>query len=377
MRSAAIRSLTLASLIVTAASASADLTFFGSARANAMGGAGLALVDRSGRNISINPASLAIMNRRVRLPFPSIGIHTEGAISIGKALKYIIRPPDEDEVTDLAREFASKESEVGGHLEWGIRLGHINLSADGVGTARLIPNAPLRQWAADNAPPEALDPLSPSHDPRYDGAQADGLGAAVYSLPTVTVAERVSRRGNPTQIELGARVKFSRGVYSHYIARQGDLLVSSQADPAPEMNGKSRIEKKGLGIDLGVLVHPRDFESGFSSALLVTNLIEPKLRFSGTDEFGNPKDYDLQPRSISVGGAYEKQRLIAALDFVDLNSAYGDPQARLGIEYRTKAISLRGGYSSARGFVVGFGWGYLDVAYGPRVPLEVTHVLRF
>src|SRR5688500_16750217 len=154
-------------LVAFASSASADLVFFGSARANAMGGAGLALVDRRGRNITLNPASLAILNRRVRLGFPGLGIRASGAASLEKAVKYILRPPDEDEVSELAREFASETSEVGGHLEWGIRFGHIEVRADGVGTGRLIPNAQLRQWAADNAPPEALDPASPSFNPAY------------------------------------------------------------------------------------------------------------------------------------------------------------------------------------------------------------------
>ncbi len=377
MRSVTIGVLGFVCLILASSSASGDLVFFGSARANAMGGAGLALVDRRGRNITLNPASLAILNRRVRMGLPGIGIRASGAASMEKAVKYIIRPPDENETAELAREFAAENSEVGGHLEWGIRIGHIDLRAGGVGTGRLLPNAQLRQWAADNAPPEALDPASPSYNPAYQGAQADGIGAAVYTLPTITVAERISPRGNPTQIEAGARIKFARGVYSHWIARQSDLLASSAADPAPEMGGRSRIEKKGLGIDLGLLAHPRDVDSGFSTALLITNLIEPKLIFDGTDEFGNPKRYDFQPRSVAVGTAYEKQRITAALDAVDLTAAYGNVQARFGLEYRTRAIALRGGYSSSRGFVVGFGWGFLDIAYGPRVPMEVTHVLRF
>jgi hypothetical protein len=377
MRSAAVGALAGLLLSTAAPCSFADLTFFGSARANAMGGAGLALVDRSGRNITLNPASLAVMNRRVRLGFPGIGIHTRGAATLDKAVKYLIRPPDDEETTELAREFASKTSEVGGHLEWGIRLGHLEIRADGTGLGRLIPNAALRQWAADNAPPEALDPSHPSHNPAYAGAQADGIGAAVYSLPTFTLAERVSRRGNPTQIEAGARLKFSRGVYSHWIARQEELLTTGAADPAPEMGGRNTLEKQGVGVDFGILVHPRFEESGFSTAMVIANLIEPRLVFDGTDELGNPKRYHLQPRSISVGGAYEKQRFIGALDFVDLTSAYGDPQARFGVEYKTRRVAFRGGYSSARGFVVGFGWGYLDVAYGPRVPLEVAHVLRF
>src|SRR5688572_3949162 len=69
-------------LALFASSADADLTFFGSARANAMGGAGLALVDRRGRNITLNPASLAILNRRVRLGFPGLGVRASGAASM-------------------------------------------------------------------------------------------------------------------------------------------------------------------------------------------------------------------------------------------------------------------------------------------------------
>jgi hypothetical protein len=62
---------------------------------------------------------------------------------------------------------------------------------------------------------------------------------------------------------------------------------------------------------------------------------------------------------------------------VDVTRAYGDPQARVGAEYRTGRVALRAGFTSAGGAVLGVGLGGFDVAFGGRVPLEVSRRLNF
>src|SRR5262249_50881913 len=167
--------------------------------------------------------------------------------------------------------------------------------------------------------------------------------------------EMLSTTGSPTRMEVGARVKLMRAVYTHYIVNSTNIIDNTDATPAPELNGGSTLTQDGIGVDLGFLVHPRKYE-GLSGALLITDVVEPDFVFHGTDRFGTPTKYDLQPRSFSVGSAYAKGKVVFAADVVDLSRAYGNVQGRLGAEYTSKKLSLRAGYSSARGFTAGFGW---------------------
>ncbi|MCC6728028.1 MAG: conjugal transfer protein TraF [Chthonomonadales bacterium] len=350
--------------------AHADFTFGGNSRAFAMGGAGLAIVDRLARSNRINPAALALMNRRVRLDSASIGLRASG-IPLRQAWDHLTGTPDENDASELARDFGKRDSNFGVSLAFGLRFGHVAARAEGVGKARVLPNERLEAWARNEN--GDVDKLA---DPQYEGARADFLGAAVYNLPTIEVAERVSPAGSPTRVEVGTRIKLMHAVYSHYLADRQSIIDDTAADPAPEMHGRSTLEKSGLGIDVGFLVHPRDYE-GLSGALLVTNLIEPNFRFDGTDETGAARRYDLQPRSVALGTAYVEGRVVTAFDVVDITRSYGDVQARLGAEYATRGLALRAGYSSAAGFTAGFGYGFLQFAFGGRAPLEVVQTLRF
>jgi hypothetical protein len=348
----------------------ADITFGGNARAQAMGGAGIAVVDRSERTTPVNPAALALFNRRLGHLQPNISLHAHG-IPIRESFDHLFGNPDRNDATSLARDFGKRDSDFGTNLGLGVRFGHMDARAWGVGLVRVLPNAALQTWAksatgASGAPP-----------PPLTGAErADLFGAAVYSIPTVGIAERVSPAGSPTRIEAGARIKLQRAVYSHYIVTSQNIANNTPAQRAPELGAGTTLTKDSVGVDFGLLAHPR-LHDGFSGALVVTNLIEPGFRFMGTDVNGNPKKYHLQPRSISIGGAYESGKFLAAFDAVDLTRAYSDVQGRVGVEYVTRRVALRAGYSSARGFTAGFGWGWLELAFGNRVPLMVTETLRF
>jgi hypothetical protein len=234
------------------------------------------------------------------------------------------------------------------------------------------PNPALQAWAKN----ANGDVTQLATNPAYAGARADLLGAAIYSLPTIGVAERVSAAGSPTRVEAGARIKLMRAVYTHYVVNSANIINNTAAAPAPELNGGSTLTQDGIGVDLGFLVHPSKYE-GLSGALLITDAVEPNFVFNGTDRNGNPARYDLQPRSYSLGSAYAEGKMIFAVDVVDLSRAYGNVQGRFGAEYTSKKLSLRAGYSTARGFTAGFGWGILQFAFGARAPLEVTQTLRF
>jgi hypothetical protein len=331
-----------------------------------MGGAGIAIIDRSGRTTGINPAALALLNRRVKAGFPNIGFHASG-IPLKAAYEHLIENPDQNDTVSLARDFGGRDSSFSAHLGFGMRFGHLDARAEGIGTVHILPNAALQQWSKTaNGDVNLLT----------GAEQADLLGAAVYSLPTVGVAERVSPAGSPTRVEVGARVKLQRAVYSHYIATSDDIRFNRPAVRAPELGGGSTLTKDGIGVDLGFLIHSSRRE-GLSGAIVVTNAVEPSFIFHGTDQHGSPARYDLQPRSFSVGSAYATGRMVFAADAVDLSAAYGNVQGRVGAEYASHKWAVRAGYASARGFTFGLGLRYFDVAIGARAPLEISQTLRF
>lgn len=356
----------VAGITAVSSIARADVTFGGNARAFAMGGAGIAVVDRSERNTLLNPAALALFNRRIKLEFPHVGIHASG-VPFDKAYDHLLKNPSANDAVSIARDFGKRDSSYGASLGWGLRIGHLDAHANGQAQVKVMPNPALQTWS--NTANGDVTKLT-------GGERADLFGAAIYSLPEAGVAERISPEGSPIRVEAGARVRLSRAVYTHYLVSSSNIANNTPAAPAPELNGGTTITRDGIGADLGFLAHPADHK-GLSGALVIFNAVEPNFRINGTDQNGNPAKYDLQPRSVSVGSAWEGGRFLTVFDVVDLTRAYGNVQARMGAEYSTKGVALRAGYSSARGFTAGFGWGWLQLAFGARAPLEVTSTLRF
>ncbi len=350
----------------SAAAARADVIFLGNSRAIGMGGAGLAIIDGSGRNSLVNPASLALLDRKMHVSYPGIGFRASG-IPLDKSFEHLFGNPDKNDALDLARDFGKRGSEFGLSLNIGARFGHLDAQASGVAKVLVVPNASLQDWA-QNANGN-LSLLTGSE-------RGDIFGAAIYALPTVGVAERVSPKGSPVQIEAGARVKLMRAVYSHYVVSADNIRNNTAAASAPELNGGTTLTKDSVGVDFGLLVHPSQ-RQGLSGALVVTNLIAPAFQFDGTDANGGAFRYDLQPRTVALGSAWQGGKGLVAFDVVDITRSYGNVQARLGGEYRSRNWAFRTGYHSARGFTAGIGFGRFDIAFGNRTPLEVTQTLRF
>src|SRR5262249_57021767 len=130
----------------------------------------------------------------------------------------------------------------GVNVSWGLRFGHLDGYATGVAQVFIQPNPALQAWA-NNAKGDVNQLAT---NPAYAGAQADLLGAAIYSLPTIGVAERVSPPGSPTRVEAGARVKLMRAVYTHYIVNSQNIINNTAAAPAPELNGGTTLTQDGI-----------------------------------------------------------------------------------------------------------------------------------
>jgi hypothetical protein len=360
--------LILCAAALLATSAQADITFGGNARIMAMGGAGLAVVDRSGNTTPINPAQIALLNRRAFVDLPSLGVRFRG-VPFGTIFDRAFGGTNRTDATSLMRDFGSRNAEFGGQFNWGVRLGHLDARTNFVGTGRLLPNAALQTWVR-NAGGD-VNQLTGNE-------RGDFLGAAIFSMPTVGWAERVSAPGSPTLVEVGARAKLMRAYYTHYVVDSNAIRTSGSAAPAAEMNGATSLRQDGLGVDLGFLIHPRN-ALGITGALVVTNLIAPNFRFTGTstDGLNTPVSYDYQPRSIAMGTAWQGRNVLLAADLVDLTNAYGNTQLRLGAEWNLKRVALRAGYNAQNGFSYGFGLGFLQLSFGKRQPLEVMQTLRF
>ncbi len=103
-----------------------DVTFGGNARAYAMGGAGVAVVDRSEQSNGINPASLALKDRKSKLSFPQVGLSANG-IPLKQAYQHLIQNPSSNDAVSLARDFGNHDSNFGASVGWGMKLGHNEL----------------------------------------------------------------------------------------------------------------------------------------------------------------------------------------------------------------------------------------------------------
>src|SRR5207247_9998006 len=116
-------------------------------------------------------------------------------------------------------------------LRWGARFGHIEANATGIALVHIVPNPELRNWA--NTTNGDINQLATN--PAFANARADLAGAAIYSLPTVGIAERVSPAGSPTRIEAGVRVKLMRAIYTHYIVDKNNIVNNTAAASAPDL----------------------------------------------------------------------------------------------------------------------------------------------
>jgi hypothetical protein len=192
--------LALAALSTLTTTASAqtigNLTVGGDARAQAMGGAGVA-TGGAGR---ANPGALAFA-KGVSLGFPTIGLRTSGALrdvtKLGTVQKFVTNNDGTDKgdaARKLAREFASEDSGFGFNTRLAFRFGPLEVASGDVAQGKISPNAAPKNWTTTNL---ANPPI---------GAAADVSVAALYSLPSVAFGMQL-----PTKIiKMGGWTKTSK-----------------------------------------------------------------------------------------------------------------------------------------------------------------------
>jgi hypothetical protein len=230
------------------------------------------------------------------------------------------------------------------------------------------PNASLRAWAT-----------GPNTNPLPEDGKADIYAAGYYTFPTVAAGMLLPDPKNTRYAyAVGARLKYVNAVYTHYIADAPAIAGQSRPQLAPEMGGRESLNKRGVALDLGVLVRPKRGNRDFTAALVVANAVRTPFTFDGTDRDGNPKRFNILATTVTAGVGYQKGGFAAAADLADITGSTGRPQLRAGAEYKLNfQIAVRGGYNSATGFTAGIGFFGLDVAFAKNQPLEVVKTIDF
>lgn len=385
---AAVRSAAAAALLslgaVALPSAHADVTFGGDARNFAMGGVGVAL-NRTGGSNRFNPATLMTEPGKFSLYTPSLGTRASGGLNVNDVISFMTESSgNETQALGLARKFSQDDSDLGINANVGVRVGPIEILATGVGKARILPSADLKEFVSQNGT-QALSTIPAGSGKNYS---ADVIAAGVYTLPTIGMGFRVPKQIGGYTINGGVRVKLMNAVYSHYIVNEA-LLRSGQVSNtndllAPEMmrdgQKKDILTKSGVGVDLGFLA---ESQAGLFGAIVVNNLIKPDLTIEGVTPAGTigqnvRQDIDFLATTISLGAAYSKNGRTLAADLVDITGAVQSPQLRFGAEQRFgRILALRAGYSTGTGFAYGLGIFGFDVAFGTEQPLEIVRTLKF
>lgn len=348
-----------------------EVSFFGSP-SRGMAGAGIALMRDPTSQMYLNPAAVAYV-RGFRFGVNNFNLNTEnitarqlqdtleigqkGAVDINDAARIIRTFGDEEKVRAVLS------------ADIGFVASGVAVTFGGVGDFRLYPNENLRRWVRGDT-----DDLS--------GARGDLYGVFVFSLPEVAVGTRLSISDERSdELALGVRARFLRVFYTHYFAQENDIAGGQDSSRyrAPELGNQDYLDERGVAIDFGVIYKPnRDIP--LSYALVVENLIEPKVEFAYTPPGGGALS-SIKPikRAVHLGIAMEDQRgLTYVVDWVDVTNNTGRSELRFGAEQRIgRGLAVRAGYGSRNGWAVGAEIFGINLAVAQKFPLQVSRSITF
>jgi hypothetical protein len=344
----------------------ADLSFGGSPSAG-MGGAGLAVIRRPTAQSFQNPAVIAYV-QGFRFGAGNIDTTARGA-SFSRLLDDLEvqqgSAADIATAAGLLRKYAREDTRLLITGDLGIIASGVGISVGGIVDARLIPNAPLQNWARTDGNPINI----PAN------ARADVIAVGVVSLPDITTGVRLpSPQGD---LAVGVRLRNLKLYYTHYFADQAQLQAGQNATRAPELQGRDFREFSATGVDLGFLWRPTGDQT-YTLALVVENFVEPNIRFQATNRIGQVFNFKPLKRSYHAGVAVELETgSLIAVDFIDIGNNVGKGEIRLGYEQRLGRIALRTGYASRTGWTAGLGIGGFNLAYSDTLPVVVSRTLNF
>lgn len=344
----------------------ADLSFGGSPSAG-MGGAGLAVIRRPTAQAFQNPAVIAYV-QGFRFGAGNIDTTSRGA-SFSRLLDDLeVRQGSAADIATAAgllRKYAREDTRLLLTGDLGVIASGVGISVGGIVDARLIPNAPLQNWARTNGNIANIP----------NDARADVIAVGVVSLPDITTGVRLpSPQGD---LAVGVRLRNLKLYYTHYFADQAQLQAGQNATRAPELQGRDFREFSATGVDLGFLWRPTGDQT-YTLALVVENFVEPNIRFEATDRVGQVFNFKPLKRSYHAGVAVELETgSLIAVDFIDIGNNVGKGEIRLGYEQRLGRIALRTGYASKTGWTAGLGIGGFNLAYSDTLPVVVSRTLNF
>jgi hypothetical protein len=344
----------------------ADLSFGGSPSAG-MGGAGLAVIRRPTAQSFQNPAVIAYV-QGFRFGAGNIDTTSRGA-SFSRLLDDLeVRQGSAADIATAAgllRKYAREDTRLLLTGDLGVIASGVGISVGGIVDARLIPNAPLQNWARTNGNIANIP----------NDARADVIAVGVVSLPDITTGVRLpSPQGD---LAVGVRLRNLKLYYTHYFADQAQLQAGQSATRAPELQGRDFREFSATGVDLGFLWRPTGDQT-YTLALVVENFVEPNIRFQATDRNGQVFNFKPLKRSYHAGVAVELETgSLIAVDFIDIGNNVGKGEIRLGYEQRLGRIALRTGYASKTGWTAGLGIGGFNIAYSDTLPVVVSRTLNF
>jgi hypothetical protein len=357
--------------LVPEAWAQTDATLGGDARSFAMGGAGIAIMQPQ-IGIRPNPATLAFETNPTQFYVPSFALRSSNGISLGSAYQFLFGGHKFDDLIGMTLDSFTGDGDFGANSGVSLRVGSFELSGFAVGRGRIQPNPAFVSWATENR-----------NQPPPANVRSDGLATGYYTLPALSGSFIIPQRSKDKSksrfnIAVGGRLKYMQAAYLHYIVGQQALTGKGEVQLASEMNGQTTLTRKGIGLDLGILLQPKQEDRNLSAALVIANLIHPNFKFVGTDRNDQPKEYNILKTTASAGAGYRIGKTILVGDITDITQSAGKTQLRMGVEHEIfPFITLRGGMNSGTGLSWGFGVFGFDAAFGKRQALEIVRTINF
>ncbi len=348
-----------------------DVTF-GGARAAGMGGAGLALPLDIGNNYRMNPAFLAFGSKAPALQWPSIG-YKLGGIGIGNVRDVVGNinhgALDASGILTLARNYADGPKAISFNGNVGLKIGGFAIGGIGEAGVNSIPNAALQTWAQNGGNVNTV--------PSNARLDAYGFGYQQYEIGYgSSIGTRVGK------LTVGANLRRIKAYYAHKFA-DGTTIQNNSTGGVQNGSGllTDFATKESTGVDLGVLYNFPKINNLFLGGI-VQNAIEPNLKFNYEAPGGGqpivPNGFDPYKRTYNVGIGYVQNKLLFAVDWIDLGNHAGNQQLRYGTELTiSKNTFLRAGYNSQTAFTYGLSIGGFNIQLGGKSPLTLRSVIRF
>lgn len=391
-------------LVISAPAYAGDFNFGSTARAAAMGGAGIALGDDAATTAVINPASPAVSGAKFKILVPGLDFHVRGT-SVGKLIDAAstVNNLDDSGAIDLLNDFAKQPTSVTLSSMVGF-AGQFGVTIEGEASANILPSGAAQEWAnigqgfsTGIMNLSAAFPSAANENLRSTVtlARAGNLAAAntafdaytndlsqtfvsgnlVYALPAVQLSAPVENEAG--RWYLGTNMKLLRvESRSWQVVATGIGDAPVTVDPVGNVLAATNFEAVGLAtqrhtslkVDVGAIYAPHN--GMLQYGVVATNLIKPKDTGLGLNQA------DL---TLSVGvGAHPVPGLTVAADLINLTQANNaKTDLRMGAEWRLGSLfAVRAGYTG-QGIAYGVELFGLNLAFAPKTPRLLSHIIRF